>query len=195
MIEDLVDVDQAVAVANEVKDEVARAIQTQIAPMMKERAEHASTVAASAAQDVQTWLQETAPARQQALETAHSHFSSFWERLTSTGADAVSKAEKLAVEYGQPSAAGAEDGSARLSTMAAEHSANAAAATAAAASRASQHAASLWNVANAAVESATNVNGATGYANASGYTTTTHEAIDPSSALKTPSVVVDPSAS
>jgi hypothetical protein len=149
VLENIVDVDQAVAVANEVKEEVARTIQTHIAPMVKERAEQASTRAASAAQDVQAWLQETAPARQQAYEKAHTQFSSLWEKVKSTGADAVSKAAEYTTQEDETAA---ESKSSRLSAAAAEHGATAAAATASAASRVSQHAASLWGAASAAWE-------------------------------------------
>jgi len=95
--------------AHEVGAEVSRNIQENIAPVVMEKATKASTAAAIAAtegaQAVSVWLEETAPARKEALEKASSHFSSMWSSVranaVAASAMAVEKGQRLAAEYGQ----------------------------------------------------------------------------------------------
>jgi hypothetical protein len=99
----------AAITAQEVGAEVSRNIQENIAPVVIEKATQASTAAAIAAtegaQAVQVWLEETAPARKEALEKASSHFSSLWSSVRANAAAAsamaVEKGQRLAAEYGQ----------------------------------------------------------------------------------------------
>lgn len=72
--------------------EVTRSVRQNIAPAVKEKAGHASGLAAVAAQDgaqkVQTWLDESAPARKEALEKAQVKLSSLWQTVRATTASA-----------------------------------------------------------------------------------------------------------
>eukprot|EP00930_Biecheleria_cincta_P066356 TRINITY_DN5246_c0_g1_i1.p1 TRINITY_DN5246_c0_g1~~TRINITY_DN5246_c0_g1_i1.p1 ORF type:complete len:731 (+),score=159.26 TRINITY_DN5246_c0_g1_i1:50-2242(+) len=82
---------EAAAVASEVGAEVTKNFQEKIAPVVLERAGQASAVAAEKAQEVQAWLQETAPARQEAYEQAQNHLSSLWASVRSTSQQVASE--------------------------------------------------------------------------------------------------------
>jgi len=89
--------------AQEVGAEVSRGFQEHIAPVMAERASQASIAAEKAAVDGQKalnqWLEETAPARKEALEKAQTKMSTFWGSVCATAvatqAIASSKAQRL----------------------------------------------------------------------------------------------------
>lgn len=82
---------EAAAVASEVGAEVSKNIQEKIAPVVLERAGQASAVAAEKAQVVQAWLQETAPARQEAYDQAQNQLSSLWASVRSTSQQVASE--------------------------------------------------------------------------------------------------------
>lgn len=79
----------AAAKAQEVKAAVTRSLHQDIAPVVQEHAGKAAVVAASAAQDsaqaLQSWLDDTAPARKEALAKAQTQLSSLWGAVRSTG--------------------------------------------------------------------------------------------------------------
>lgn len=87
--------------ASEVGAGVSRTLQENIAPAVIEKASLASAVAADKAQALSAWLEETAPARQQALEQASTRLSSLWDTVKSTGAVAVTKGSQIASGYAQ----------------------------------------------------------------------------------------------
>lgn len=111
---------EAAAKAKEVGAEVSQHIQDNIAPVVYEKAGQASAAAALAAAEraaaVQSWLEETAPARQEVLTQAQMQLSSFWDTVRATGAAAASRGQRLAAEY-QQSETG-EAAAARLSDVA-----------------------------------------------------------------------------
>eukprot|EP00929_Paragymnodinium_shiwhaense_P076456 TRINITY_DN39315_c0_g1_i1.p1 TRINITY_DN39315_c0_g1~~TRINITY_DN39315_c0_g1_i1.p1 ORF type:complete len:848 (-),score=264.89 TRINITY_DN39315_c0_g1_i1:65-2608(-) len=76
--------------------EVRRSIQENL-PIMQERAAAAAQVAAVAGQEgaqaVQAWLQDTAPAREEALKKAQSQLTSLWDSVRSSGASAVTRGQ------------------------------------------------------------------------------------------------------
>jgi len=74
--------------------ELARTLQENVAPAVSETANQVTAVAADGAQALQTWLEETAPARREALEQAHTHISSLWDNVRSN-------THRLANEYGE----------------------------------------------------------------------------------------------
>merc|ERR1712050_84594 len=100
---------EAAAKAQEVSAEVSRNIQENIAPVVIEKASKASAAAAVAAtegaQAMQVWLEETAPARKEAMEKASTHFSSLWSSVRANAIAASTlakeKGQRLATEYGQ----------------------------------------------------------------------------------------------
>ena len=88
--------------ASEVGLEVARNLQENVAPIVYERATQASVVAMEAraaaavvaaekAQAAQAWFEETAPARQEAMEQAGAKLSSLWSSVRATSAIAVQR--------------------------------------------------------------------------------------------------------
>jgi len=74
--------------------ELARTLQENVAPAVSETANQVSAVAADGAQALQQWLDDTAPARREALEQAHTHISSLWDNVRSN-------THRLANEYGE----------------------------------------------------------------------------------------------
>eukprot|EP00931_Biecheleriopsis_adriatica_P019295 TRINITY_DN13190_c0_g1_i2.p1 TRINITY_DN13190_c0_g1~~TRINITY_DN13190_c0_g1_i2.p1 ORF type:complete len:705 (+),score=169.23 TRINITY_DN13190_c0_g1_i2:33-2117(+) len=83
---------EAAAVATEVGSEVSKNIQEKIAPVVMERAGQASEVVQEKAQAVQAYWQETAPARQEALEQAQTQLSSLWASVRSKGQQLATEA-------------------------------------------------------------------------------------------------------
>jgi len=74
--------------------EVGKSIQENVAPIVIEKTSQAQQAAAE-------WLEETAPARREVLEKAHTQLSSLWGAVRATGAAAAFKGQKLASEYTQ----------------------------------------------------------------------------------------------
>ncbi|CAE8676894.1 unnamed protein product, partial [Polarella glacialis] len=73
----------AAAVAQEVGLEVSRNFQEKIAPVVLERAGQAQAAASEKAKALNAWLEETAPARQEAIDQAQSQISSLWGTVKS----------------------------------------------------------------------------------------------------------------
>jgi len=84
--------------ANELRAEFARSLQDNVAPVVRERASLASSAAREVTKDkaqaVQTWLQDTAPGRREALEKAQTRISSMWQTTSAV----TQKAAKTFVE-------------------------------------------------------------------------------------------------
>lgn len=74
--------------------ELARTLQENVAPAVSETANQVSAVAADGVQALQVWLEETAPARQEALEQTQTQISSLWDSVRSN-------THRLANEYGE----------------------------------------------------------------------------------------------
>jgi len=98
-------------------DNISRRLEETIAPAVVEKVGQAGDIvavaASEAAQKAQDWLEETAPARKEALDQASRHLSSLWTSVRATGAAAASRGERLAEEYKESGAA--EAAAARLS--------------------------------------------------------------------------------
>merc|ERR1712232_24885 len=103
----------AAARAQEVSVGVTRGLQQNVAPTAKEAAGQvagqaagaAAVVASGGAQAVQTWLEDTEPARRDAMEKAQARFSSLWQTVRATSSAAASSigegTQRLAANYGQ----------------------------------------------------------------------------------------------
>jgi len=85
---------QLAGLAQEAAAELARTWQENVAPAVSETANQVSAVAADGAQALQLWLEETAPARREALEQAQTHISTLWDNVRSN-------THRLANEYGE----------------------------------------------------------------------------------------------
>lgn len=83
---------EAAAVASEVGADLSKNFQEKIAPAVMERAGQASEVVQDKAQALQSWIQETAPARQEAYEQAQVQLSSLWNTVRSRGQQFASEA-------------------------------------------------------------------------------------------------------
>lgn len=114
------DVREAAEIAAAKAAEVSRNIQENIAPVVMEKASIASAAAAAAAtegaQAMQVWLEETAPARKEAMDKASTGLSSLWSSVRATAAATSALARSKAAEYGQGEAV--DTGASRLSTAA-----------------------------------------------------------------------------
>jgi len=88
---------EAAAKARELSAEMAKSFQENIAPAVSERASQVSAVAADKAQALQHWLEETGPARHEALEQAQTGLSSVWDSVRSN----TQRLAAQAAEYSQ----------------------------------------------------------------------------------------------
>jgi len=90
---------------------MTRTLEESIAPVVVERVGQAGDAVAIAASEgamkVQHWLEETAPARREALGQAQTHLSSWWDTVKATSAAA---SQRLAEEYRERSAASGAGG-------------------------------------------------------------------------------------
>eukprot|EP00927_Polykrikos_kofoidii_P019033 TRINITY_DN18871_c0_g1_i3.p1 TRINITY_DN18871_c0_g1~~TRINITY_DN18871_c0_g1_i3.p1 ORF type:complete len:799 (-),score=175.84 TRINITY_DN18871_c0_g1_i3:77-2473(-) len=108
---DISELAQTAAVkAQEVQAVVKKSIQEDIAPIVQERAGKAAVVVASAAHDgaqaVQSWLEDTAPARTEALVKAHTQLSNIWGAVRSRGQAIATTAEREGAAAALSSTAG-----------------------------------------------------------------------------------------
>eukprot|EP00971_Amphidinium_carterae_P328383 6460234-Amphidinium_carterae.1 len=83
--------------AQQLRLQVSSHIQESL-PVVRDRASKASQAAADGAQAIHGWLEETAPARREALEQAQSRVSSWWSTVRATSAVALQKGQELAAE-------------------------------------------------------------------------------------------------
>lgn len=90
--------------------EAAKHIQENIAPVVQEKAAAAAAVAAEKAQVAHQaaakWMEDTAPARKEALEKAQTHFSSFWGALREKTSELATKAPAGLAQFQQTPRAG-----------------------------------------------------------------------------------------